>query len=490
MSTVATTANDAARVLIVEDDPDARENLRDILELDDFAVDTAATAAEALAERNWDEVAVVILDRRLPDSTQRDLLPELRRRAPSVAVIVVTGYSDLEGAIDALRLGAADYILKPINADSLRLRVRRVVEQRRLACAKERSDTLFRLLVEVAECMIVMLRPDHSIVYFSPFAERLTGYPASEVLGLNFLHLFVPESDHAAVALEDQQSFLGSSSRSAELRVVVRDGSTRWVLKNARAVMHTDQTPVLLMVAHDITEQKHAQTRMLDAERLAAIGEMMAGLAHESGNALQRSQACLDMLSLKVQNNADALNLITRVRKAQDDLQRLFEDVRNYAAPIKLELRRHDLPSIWREAWTNLGPSRRGRVARLLEHLDDVDLTCVVDPFRLGQVFRNLFDNSLAACPNPAEVVVTAAEATLHGMPALQLSVRDNGPGFNPEARQRVWDSFFTTKTKGTGLGMAIVKRIIEAHGGLAFLGEHDEVGAEVFLLLPRRGAT
>ncbi len=108
-------------------------------------------------------------------------MPRLKAAAPMAAVIVVTGYSDLQGAIAALRQGATDYLLKPLNADLLRTSLARIAERRQLALAKERSEAAFRHLVEAADCMIVILRPDHQIVYFSPFAEELTGYSAAEV---------------------------------------------------------------------------------------------------------------------------------------------------------------------------------------------------------------------------------------------------------------------------------------------------------------------
>jgi PAS domain S-box-containing protein len=484
-------AADPGKVLIIEDEPDARANLRDILELDDYAVETAATMAEALGRDDWGELAAVLLDRQLPDGSAHRLLPTLRALAPEAAVIVVTGFSDLEGALDAMRLGAADYLLKPVDPDTLRLRVGRLIEQRRLAKAKERSDAIFRHLVEAAEIMVVMLRPDHTIAYFSPHAEQLTGYAAAEVAGRNFLDLFVPPEDREAVAARYRRVLRGEPARAVEGRVVCRDGSARWVLRNARRLGGYEGTDVLLLVAHDITELKQAQGRALQAERLAAIGQMVAGLAHESRNALQRGQACLEMLALKVADRPDALNLIGRIQAAQDDLKRHFEDVRNYAAPVKLERRACDLGAVWREAWAQLDAARDGRPARLVERAGATDLRCDLDPFRIGQVFHNIFDNALAACPADAtaEVVVSARPARLGAEPAVRVSVRDNGPGLGPEQRRRLFDAFFTTKTRGTGLGMAIVKRIVDGHGGRVEVGGGDGdggPGAEIVLTFPR----
>src|SRR5262245_4206653 len=123
-------------ILVVEDDAHTRENLRDILELDDYRVSTAACAAEVLRRNNWARFAAIILDRRLPDATAEQLMPRLKVDAPDTEVIVVTGYSDIQGAIEALRQGATDYLLKPLNADLLRAALRRIAERRQLRLAK------------------------------------------------------------------------------------------------------------------------------------------------------------------------------------------------------------------------------------------------------------------------------------------------------------------------------------------------------------------
>ena len=159
----------AMTVLVVEDDEDTRGNLRDILALDGYRVDAVGTMREALAGRNWAEVAVVILDRQLPDGSAEELLPRLKRLAPEADVIVATGLADLDGAIAAIRNGAVDYIVKPISPAALRTRMGLSAERRRLTQAKLRSETAFRTLVEAAPSMIVILRIDGAILYLNPF---------------------------------------------------------------------------------------------------------------------------------------------------------------------------------------------------------------------------------------------------------------------------------------------------------------------------------
>src|SRR5262249_10936336 len=142
--------------------------------------------------------------------------------------------------------------------------------------------------------------------------------------------------------------------------------------------------------------------------------------------------------------------------------------------------------SIWRQAWSNLADRRQGRQAALREESDEVDLHCLVDSFRLEQVFRNILENALAACRDPGEITVACSAAVLEGEPPLDIAVRGSGPGLTAEQRRRIFEPFFTTKTKGTGLGMAIAQRIVEAHGGQIVVGTPASPGAEIQLLLPR----
>ena len=121
----------------------------------------------------------------------------------------------------------------------------------------------------------------------------------------------------------------------------------------------------------------------------------------------------------------------------------------------------------------------------LREETNGLDLVCRADPHALEQLFRNILENAIAACQEPGEVVVSCEETEGGGQAALQISIRDNGPGFLPDAREKIFEPFFTTKAKGTGLGMAIAKRIVEAHGGEIVIGEHAS-GAEITLTLPR----
>jgi signal transduction histidine kinase/FixJ family two-component response regulator len=492
-----------SHVLVIDDDVDTQANLVDILELDDYRVDTAGSAAQALARENWPLYSAIILDRRLPDGNAEDLLPRLQRLAPQAAVLIVTGFADLEGAIKALRQGAADYILKPINAEALRASLARIAERKRAAEEINRLNkdlqhrvTELQTLLEVIpigiaiaqenSCRTIRVNPAFArLLRIAPEANASPSAPPGERAAFrvcrNGRELTAEELPMHRAAQE------GAEVRDVEIDIAHPGGDTVYLFGSAAPLLDEHGRPRGSVGAFiDITERKRSQERLLQTERLAAIGQMMTGLAHESGNALARSQACLEMLALEVQDRPEALDLVARVQKAQDHLRQLYDEVRGYAAPIKLERAVWDLAGIWRQAWANLVLQRQGRNVVLRQETGTVDLHCAVDHFRLEQVFRNILENALAACRDPVQIEVRAEETLLGGQPALRVGVRDNGPGLNPEQRRRIFDPFFTTKTKGTGLGMAIAKRIIDAHAGQIAVGPAAGGGAEILITLLR----
>jgi DNA-binding response OmpR family regulator len=229
------------RILLVEDDPDAQANMRDILELDGHHVDVAGSIAAALDRTNWADYEVVLLDRRLGDGTSDQLLPQLRQLAPRAATIVVTGYGDLDSTIAALREGAWDYILKPVNPDALRASLSRILQM--------------------------------------------------------------------------QQS----------------------------------------------------EARALQSERLAAVGEMTAVLIHESRNAFHHSTTAMELLQRRLKDRPDALELIERVQRSQARIVRLFQDVREYAAPIILNREPIAIENVLQAAWDELSSVWSGRTFEFRE---------------------------------------------------------------------------------------------------------------------------
>jgi hypothetical protein len=269
--------------------------------------------------------------------------------------------------------------------------------------------------------------------------------------------------------------------------ILTKQGRPRDVQWSATALRDSSGITLgLLACGQDISDLKQAQQQLVQSERLAAIGQMMAGLAHESRNALQRSKACLEMLALEVEDRPPALDLITRIQRAQDHLTMLYEEVRQYAAPINLNREQCDLGELWRETWADLVHLHTAKSIQLREHSDQLDLRCRVDRFAIGQVWRNILENAIQVSADGGQIKVHCAEAVLDGRASVRIGIADEGAGMTFDQRMRIFEPFFTTKTKGTGLGMAIAHRIVSSHGGTIGVTDRDGPGAEILVVLPR----
>ncbi len=353
--------------------------------------------------------------------------------------------------------------------------------------SQQRNDFTDAVL-EVAQAIVLLRDSQGGVVRWNRYLEDLTGYSLAEVEEPDRLQLLFGPDALAQAEEAFRQAFADQPSRGRVTPLRTSSGIQReisWWDKVLRSP--TGEITGVLSLGHDVTELYEAQRRALQAERLAAIGEAMTALAHESRNALQRSQANLEMLALAVEDRPEALEFIRRAQKAQDDLHQLYEDVREYATPIRIHPREEPLPAVVQETWEQLATLREGRQAELHLHVKTDATSCEVDRFAMRQVFRNILENALAACSDSVRIDVCLELAQWDGQEALRVTLRDNGPGFSNETRQKVFDVFFTTKTHGTGLGMAIARRLVEAHGGHIAIGADAQEGAEFVIHLPRR---
>jgi PAS domain S-box-containing protein len=468
--------------LVIEDDEDERANLSDLLELDGFDVLLAATAREA-REQLCSHPEVAILDRKLPDGLAEDLLPEFRQTSGTTEFVVVTGYADLQAAIAAMRNGACDYLLKPIQPETLRERLRRIVGLKSLESQFHREHEFSRKILDTAEAIVLVLDLDGRIEHFNQYLTELTGWKLEEVHFQDWFDIFVPEFERERIRDTFMQTACDVNTSGTINQIISRNGDRKDIRWSNNTLKNEDgETSAVLAIGVDITDLAESQERVLRSERLATIGQMMAAVAHESRNALQRIQASTDLLDLEIENNNQALQDVEKIRGATKDLTVLLEELRSFAAPIVLRKESVLLGDIISQAWSNIEAHRSHRDVNL--EVDDAlkPAQVCLDAVRFEQVFRNLFENSLAACSDPVELRV----ASIPGNEGhICFQVADNGPGLSQEQALKVFDAFYTTKDKGTGLGMAIVQRIVEAHDGRIEVHHSHQDGARFNFELP-----
>lgn len=363
---------------------------------------------------------------------------------------------------------------------------------------REASEPLDALL-EAAVDAIVIADKQGRILRFNSAAERMFGYVASEVLGQN-IQVLMPEPDRG---LHDGylRSYLSGGpariiGRGREVTARHADGA-RFPIHLSVGEIAGQGTASFVGIIRDLTQEKAAQDTVRDleqqlthADRLVVLGELTAGIAHEINQPLTAIAAFADAGVNLLRGDA-----VEAGASVEEICQRIAEQARR-AADVIARLR-----DLTRRGEVTKSPqdinALLSNVLRLMEHelalggvrvdvdIDDQLAEVVVDDIQIQQVLVNLIKNSIDALVDNgvAEPVIRVSTARRDDM--LCLTVSDNGPGVPEALRDRLFDSFFTTKPRGVGLGLAICRNIAVAHGGQLRYAPAPGGGAEFQLSLP-----
>jgi signal transduction histidine kinase len=236
--------------------------------------------------------------------------------------------------------------------------------------------------------------------------------------------------------------------------------------------------------------QKRAGERLLlreklgQAERLASLGEMVAAVSHEIRNPLGIISSTAELLKVKLARTDPQDKLADVIVQEAKRLNRIVTDFLDFARPPTLNLMSSNVEEILEKNLNFLAPEiqRNGFEIhkRFATHVPEIQ----ADPGLLYQAFLNILMNAMQAMPEGGSIFV---EVSARGN-ALTTIFVDDGPGIPDETLKKIWEPFFTTKDKGSGLGLSIVKKIIEGHGGAVAIENGQEKGAQVTVSLPLNG--
>ncbi len=483
------------RLLLIEDsDDDAALVLREVKRSQfDVVWERVQTAPdlEAMLARSWD---IVLSDYTMPHLDAPTALEIVRRHSADLPFIVVSGTVGEDAAVEVMRSGANDYLLKDhltrlVPAITRELRDSRLrAERRRADRARQQAEESFRLIIESSPDLIVVHR-EGRIVYANP--------KTVERLGVGVVAAIVGEPLSTIVSADNVRTPRAVSTTESGRPAPVEQ---RWLRQDGSAisveVVHDDVvfegTLATVVIARDLTERNQIAAAMIEMDRMAAIGILAAGVGHEINNPLAYVLANLEFVTSELDaiiaelpdeakvrleaRIADLNQALADTNHGAHRVRAIVQDLRTFArgedAVASLVDVRQILDSSVRMAAVQI--RQRGEVERKYE--DDLPSVLANDS-RIGQLFLNLVVNAAQALPEgtPGEnriEIVARSEGQF-----VCVEIADTGSGIPADVLPRIFEPFFTTKPtgQGTGLGLSISRRIVMELGG--DIGVTSELG-------------
>jgi len=583
-------------IAVVDDSPEIVLLLSHYLKTMGFKVVRAGSAGELYHLLNTEKIALILLDIGLPDQNGDEILEDIIPSRPDLGVIMVTATTDIEVALNCLRLGADDYLTKPVNINQFNHSVLTTLKKRRLAITNriyqqelQKTNSRMRFLhhlnlkmntaylntVEltgILRAILVGITSDDGLKFNRAFLAlynednsyldgklaigpatreaaghlwksiKARGLQLDDILSsiqdksagtdievnriIQTLHLSTLEHEHVLIHASHIQKpvhvqngqatdcivpdkllhTLGESSfvvvplysPGRPLGVMIVDN---FVTRSPISLRDIGELEIFASQASLAIEHSHLYADMqkniseleivtqeldkskdllLNAERDAVIGQMSAHLLHSIRNPLTSIGGTSRLLSRKTKDSylAEFLGIIT---KEANKIETILEDLFSFVEDDELSIEIHAIHPLLRKSVMMFYATMKNQDITYSMNIDEEGPFLWVDDSKIRQVFLHLIRNGVEAMPNGGDLLITT---TSDGEKAT-ISITDSGPGIPTDSLPHVKDPFFTTKTYGTGMGLALVERIIKAHHGKFTIQDAPDGGTVATISLP-----
>ncbi|HWX19018.1 MAG TPA: response regulator [Candidatus Binatia bacterium] len=468
----------------------------------------ARTEKEFLQALSQDRIDLIFCDYTVPSYSGLAALRAAEQLRPEIPFVFVSGTIGEERAVESLRSGATDYVLKdglerlvPVVRRSLReAELRRA--QKQTEDALRQSEERFRQMAENIDSVFWMSNAHlDRILYVSPAYERVWGRHAVSLYEnpRSFIEAVHPQDRERVLANLQENQLTRGGPFEIEYRILRPDGALRWIRDRGFPIKaHDGQLQRMVGIAEDITEGKQLEAQLRQAQKMEAIGQLAGGVAHDFNNllAVMRGNAELVLMEPE-QLSTEASDCLKQITAAAERAAKLTRQLLVFSSKQAMQPQ----PLVLNDVLLNL--------SKMLKRIigEQVNLQCQyggdlpfvhADAGMLEQVIVNLAVNARDAMPQGGCLHIATGKVTIdqdHARANPQarpgefvcLTVRDNGTGIAPENLARIFEPFFTTKDpgKGTGLGLATVYGIVKQHQGWLEVSSQPGAGTTFTIFLP-----
>jgi PAS domain S-box-containing protein len=509
--------SEPAKLLIVDDEELIRLNLRALLEDLGYRVTEAANGREGLDAFDRERPDLVLADLRMPVMDGLTMIAALREKSPETPIIVISGVGTVREAVDSLRLGAWDYLIKPVpHAERLDIIICHVLDKARLvrenriyrehleksAEALRASEERYALAVEGANDVIWDVNLITGETYHSKRLKNILGYEENEIpayINAREWRERTHPDDYQRV-IEARDSYLEGRVPVFEVEFQVRhkDGNYRWVACRGACVRDSQGRPCRMAGSlTDITERKNLEQQILQSQKMESVAILAGGVAHEFNNLLTAISGYGQMLQESISPDDElSQESVGNVLKAAERAAELTTSLLAFSRKQIIKPEPVQVDAIINQARTLI----QGVVGNDIEfgvNFSDKTLLVKADMGQMVQVLTNLATNARDAMPHGGRLLITTSKAVVkEGSEARYdvaapgeyavISVSDTGKGIDKDL-EKIFEPFYSTKKvgEGTGLGLSIAYGIIKQHSGSIMVSSEPGKGTTFNIYLP-----
>ncbi len=508
------------KILIIDDDPSICKIFERFLTANGYEVSTSNDGQEDLLLLRSEFFNLIVLDIHLPGIDGLSLLSEIKKFSSDTEVIIITDDWNTKTAVQSFKLGACDYLAKPIALDLLLEAVKKALEKQTLEFEKrhliaeiefknillerqrdllegkliEDDQRIFRLIkqglftrklfekvIEGLPLGAMVIDKEGQILMCNKVQEIFSGLSRDSFLGKNLFR------DHLPKDLKPWQEMAKDflSSKFYEVKVVNQRLEKNRILSiTLSSLMDEKGSPTsFILLSADITNEKRIEEQIIQSEKMTAIGQLVTSLAHQIRNPLaiigSATQCCMEK---RGSENGLKKHFEIICRNVQN-ANKIISELLDFAKPKLLEFKKNDINQILIEICRLMKIDFSKNRIRILKRFDRYLPKILCDKESLKQVFFNLFMNSKQAMPNGGVIsIITAYNLSDQ---VVNIIIKDTGKGIPKEHMPNIFNPYFTTKEKGVGLGLSIVHRIISDHHGQILPESEKGKGTKMTITLP-----
>ncbi len=495
------------KILYVEDDEGLAYLLRERLEATGkFSVETACNGKDGLSKCLAGEFDMLLVDLAMPEMNGLEVIKAVIVEKHSIPSIMISGSGNETSAVQALKAGASDYLIKDVEGNYMDLLpsvIEKTLEQRKIINEKreaeialKESEENIRAITNSMPDAVITIDSEGSITFWNKSAEDIFGYTKEEALGMNMHDLIAPERYHEEI-FKGMEKFKDTGKgniigKTLTLPGLRKDGS-EFMADHAFSAVKIKGKWHATAIIRDVTERLRMENELIKAQKLESVGVLAGGIAHDFNNILTAIIGNTNLASILLESGqtdkaGKTLESIEKaVLRAKDLTQQLLTFSKG-GDPVKKVV---SLTNIIKDA--SSFAARGSNVSR--EFSIPAELWSVeVDVGQITQVINNLVINAAQAMPGSGVIEIRAENEPNMDTSGLndlkkgnyvKLSFKDHGCGIKKEQLKNIFDPYFTTKHGGSGLGLASSYSIIKKHDGAITVESEVGVGSTFNVYLP-----